>query len=204
MIAVALLAVAANFAATPEQAVLKVYFPAGRARIVSTTRAGDYAVVVTRGGTIEASIDQTPILLEHFAFGWQPLELIDAPCQIAGHSGITTAQALQLSRDISPPKDVPNCTPGAGDRGPADDVAAIRKLAHRGLIPFAAVSGNFGFLSWYGAGGGEEFFKRVHGRWRKFLSGGGAMSARDAAMAGVPRSASRVFGLPDSFAAPRP
>jgi hypothetical protein len=205
MIAAAFLAASFNFAATPERAATNVSFPSGRARVVSTVRVGRYAVVVMRGATIEVSVDRSAILLEHFSFGWQPLLLVDAPCQIVGRNGITKAQALLLARDIPPPSDPPNCTNGAGDRGPQADVEAIRRLATaRGFVPFAAVSGDYGFLSWYGPGGGEQFFKRVHGRWHTIMNGGGAVSARDAAMMGVPRSASRVFGLPESFGAPRP
>jgi hypothetical protein len=200
MIAAAILIAAVNFGATPEEAAMNVPFPNGRAHVVATARGGRYAVVEVRGAAIEASVDRTPILLEHFSFGWQPLFVIDAPCQFGPGNGITPGIARELNRHFAPNDAAWTCPTGGRDRGPSRDVEAIRKLAHRGLIPFAVVAGDFGFLSWTG---GQQFFERVHGRWKTILTGPGAFSAEDAAIVGIPRSASLAFGLPESFGAAR-
>ena len=56
--------------------------------------------------------------------------------------------------------------------------------------PYVVVVGDYAVAEWYGAGGGETFFKRSGKRWTRF-TGGGAYSAqglifwRDAASCGV-------------------
>jgi hypothetical protein len=42
---------------------------------------------------------------------------------------------------------------------------------------------------WYGAAGGESYFKKEHGSWRLLTSGGGAYDAADLVRYGVPRDA---------------
>ena len=95
------------------------------------------------------------------------------------------------------------CGSARHDVGAAADIDAVRHIANGPLVPFVAISCAYGFASWYAAGGGEEFFKKQQRVWKRIGGGGGAVSAPEArAMYGIPESAIRAFGIPETFAKP--
>jgi hypothetical protein len=194
-------AMAAAFAATPQRAALDVFGP--RATVTRTNIAGPYAIVFTSGGSIEEQPDHTPLLLKHFSFGWQPLHFVDALCDLEGDA-ISPVERKRLRVGVVDRPRREKCSGQGRDIGSAADVEAIRRLSDGPLTPYVAVSGDYGFLSWYGAGGGEDLFKRNGRAWKLIVGGGGAFTQAEARSYGVPTSAARVFGLPASFETPKP
>jgi hypothetical protein len=189
--------VAAIVFSTPQAAALSIYFPRGAAVVTKATVARDYAIVLTRGGTIEGQLDSTPVLLQRFPFGWQPIALINAACQIRAR-GVPSAVAAKLAIGVRTGTHDTECNDLTTDRGSAADVVAIRAIARGPLIPFVAVSGRYGYAEWYGGGGGQSFYVKRGKTWKYLTGGGGAMNALEVARYGVPKAAACVFGLAKS------
>jgi hypothetical protein len=63
------------------------------------------------------------------------------------------------------------------DVGPAADVGAIRMQMTGPLVPTVRIVGYDALAGWYGAGGGEELFRRDGRHWRFVIGGGGMMDA---------------------------
>jgi hypothetical protein len=79
----------------------------------------------------------------------------------------------------------------AADSGPKGDIAALRAAAARPntKIENVHVVGNYAILDWIvPPAGGESVYKRVSGKWKVLMSGGGAYVTSDLVNKGVPSS----------------
>lgn len=188
---------ARTYAATPQRAVTNMFQYPGMGRVVVTRTnvVGQYATVMTRGGVMEGSAVTAPFLIEHFSFGWQPVDLLNYSC-VLGWRGVSRRELLRLMQGMPLPEKVHRkCVGVTNDAGPAAQVEALRKMMRGPLVPYVVISGNFAMGGWYGAGGGETLFERFGGQWRQISEGGGAMGVEDVRRYGVPQSAWCAFGI---------
>lgn len=199
MLPMFLLLVLHSYAATPQRAAVQIVsFEVKRRAIVRrVNRYGAYAAVLTEGGSMEGSAVTAPILVEHFSFGWQPLDLLNFRCRLEGHELGAKANAV-LMRGMPAPLDDRACTEKDVDVGPRSDVAAVRALMRGPLIPFVDVWRDWAYGDWYGGGGGGAIFHKRHGSWGLVRSGGGAMGVWEMRRFGVPQAAWCVFHIYDA------
>ncbi|MDQ2993283.1 MAG: hypothetical protein M3R30_10780 [Candidatus Eremiobacteraeota bacterium] len=169
---------------------------------------GKVALVEVVGGRIERWRVTAPILVKRFPFGWQSLDLATDACHFY-YAGISDRDAVLLSRGIPVVTYQGRCRAKTVDAGPAAEVAAVRYRMRRPFVPYVIVSGSFSKGEWYGAGGGETFFKhgnewlrigdgetffkRTGDDWLRIGGGGGAMSTDELRRIGVPNTAIRAF-----------
>lgn len=184
-----------SYAPTPQRAVVQTFGPA--VRVIRTNVVGRYATVASRGAVIEGEPLTDAILLEHFEFGWQPLEILNVRCRLDTHA-LSADVNRRLMTGMPPPQAEPLCSGATRDVGPADAVAAIRMQMRGPFVPAVAVAGRFAIGSWYGAGGGESLFGRDAGGWVRLTDGGGAMDADIMRQNGVPRNAWCTLGISDA------
>jgi hypothetical protein len=183
------------FAASPQEAALQ---STAATTIRRTNIAGDLATVYVADGTVEGARVDVPVLVERFPFGWQPIDILEDPCDILQRR-VPSARVAALMRGM--PSGTRACRPDATstlDVGPRRDVEAIRYRMRGPFVRTVVVSGAFARGEWYGAGGGEEFFKRSGSRWIRIGGGGGALGARDLRRLGVPLSAICAFHTYDA------
>ena len=184
--------------ATPQQAALRtVGFGFGLEPppvVVRVNIAGRYAAVLTRGGIMEGSKVTDPILLEHFSFGWQPLEMLNFRCRLDGHH-LGFATNARLMRGMPRPIDDRPCKWTSQDAGPPADVEAVRRLMRGPLVPFVSVSHGWAMGQWYGGGGGQTLFQLRHGTWTFVAGGGGAMGTEEMRKYGVPQTSWCALGI---------
>jgi hypothetical protein len=194
-----------HYASTPAQAAIHVLYPAkGRSVVVQRMNiVGRYATVVSRGGLMEGELITEPILVEHFSFGWQALEILNFRCRLDGHAISEHDKAL-LMRGMPKPEDDRPCKGVTKDAGPTVDVEAVRRQMRGPLVPHVVVSGNFALGEWYGGGGGESLFKKLGAAWHRIAGGGGAMGTADIKKYGVPSSAWCAFGIYDAKCPTKP
>jgi hypothetical protein len=160
--------------------------------------AGSYAAVLTGGGRIEGELVTSPILVEHFSFGWQPLTLWQSRCGLED-SALGKGVEVQLMRGMPVLRDDRPCHGGSlKDAGPPSDVEAVRKLMFGPLVPYVIVHGGWALGEWYGAGGGEALYHEREGRWRLVENGGGALGVDYMRKYGVPEAAWCKFGIFDA------
>ncbi len=145
---------------------------------------------------MDGSAVAEPILVQHFSFGWQPLDILNFRCSLDSHALGAHANAI-LMHGMPEPKDDRPCR-DLQDTGPRVQVQAIRRLMRGPLVPHVAGSGHWAMGSWYGGGGGESLFRRRNGRWLQVASGGGAMGAAGMRLYGVPQSVWCKFGIYDA------
>jgi hypothetical protein len=187
--------------ATPQQAALRtVGFGFGLTPapvVVRVHIAGRYAAVLTRGGIMEGSRVSDPILLEHFPFGWQPLEMLNFRCRLDGHH-LTAATKARLMRGMPTPKDDRPCNEDDRDVGSPADVNAVRRQMRGPLVPYVVVSNGWAMGEWYGGGGGQTLFQLRHGTWTLVAGVGGAMSTYEMRKYGVPSAAWCALAIYDA------
>ncbi|MFN2529003.1 MAG: energy transducer TonB [Candidatus Baltobacteraceae bacterium] len=189
-----------KFAATPQEAAVRAMEPSSRPQIVRVNIAGPYATVFTRGGLMEGSPVALPILVKHFSFGWQALELLNSSCNLDERVLGASAKAA-LMRGLPAPSQDSNCGMPRDDGDAATIVAIRRQMFGRALVPSVIVHGDFALASWYGAGGGETLFKKMAStNWLSVAGGGGAMGAQEMRKYGVPQDAWHAFGIADPAA----
>lgn len=200
MIGVALVLAAAlaphSYATTPAQAVRNVLFPPENRHVVVVRAnfSGRYATVLLRGARIEGSSVGAPILVERFAFGWQPLDLLNFQCGLDAHRLPTAMVAALMHGMPKPHNDLP-CSGVTRDTGPARDVTAVRRLMRGPFVPYVVVACGYALGQWYGAGGGQSVYKKRGGRWVQIAGGGGEMDASILRKRGVPESVSCALGI---------
>jgi hypothetical protein len=195
-----ILAVSVDYAATISEATQRAVYTANgsRARIAQTNVVGRYATVLTSNGMMEGSENKAPLLLEHFAFGWQPLESLDFRCRLDVH-GLSVHDNDRLMRGMPEPQDDRPCrAKNLRDLGPAAKVEAVRRTMHGPLVPSVVVLGTFALGEWYGAGGGQTLFEWETGRWHPLAGGGGALSSAQMRGFGVPKADWCRFGILDA------
>jgi hypothetical protein len=196
-----LLAIAAlyNFAPTPQNAAISaLYADPKRPPVVRRVNVvGHYAAVLTSGGRIEGDLVNEPILVEHFSFGWQALDLLGLRCRLeARELGRNVDAALMAG--MPRPKDDRPCHGYFRDSGPREDVENVRGLMRGPLVPYILVFGDWAIGEWYGAGGGESLYRKREDRWHLVLSDGGAMGVDDMRKYGVPQPAWCKLGIFDA------
>jgi hypothetical protein len=177
-----------RFGDNPQTAVLTaVYAPAGKTvTIMRTNIVGRYATVRLRGALIAGeSADDAAILLEHFSFGWQPIESLNFRGRLDGHA-IPVANKVRLMDGM------PAMKPGEEfddrDVGPVSDVESARLLSDQEFTPYVRVSGRYALVASYGGGGGEFVVRRVANGWQLVAGGGGPASAEILAERGLPHA----------------
>jgi len=131
-----------------------------------TAATPHYAVVRFSGAVIESTPASGYLLAQKFSFGWQNIDLS------------TGNIVLTIPRNAS----------RHGDVGPPADVEAVR--AHAAgmaeIIPFVRVIDRYAVMQWWGWGGGENFYKKTAGGWKRFMGGGGSAIVGDLTAKGVP------------------
>jgi hypothetical protein len=156
----------------------------------------DYAATISEA--TQGSVDKAPLLLEHFSFGWQPLESLDFRCRLDVHD-ISAHDKDVLMRGMPESKDDRPCeVDGVRDRGPTAKVEALRRTMRGPLVPSVVVLGTFALGEWYGAGGGQKLFEWKMGRWHMLAGGGGALSSAQMRGFGVPKADWCRFGILDA------
>jgi hypothetical protein len=177
------------YAATPQQAALRTvsFGVKAPATVVRANKAGRYAAVLTSGGKMEGSNVTAPILVERFSFGWQAIDLLNFRCRLDSHD-LGASVSAQLMRGMPKPQDDRPCRGVRRDSGAQADVESVRRLMRGPLVPAVAVSGNWAIGDWYGAGGGEQLYRRLDGRWKFVAGGGGALGVSEMHEYGVPRA----------------
>jgi hypothetical protein len=187
------------YAATPQGAALGAMYsdPKKPAVVKRMNVAGSYATVLTSGGRIEGELVGEAILVKHFAFGWQPLDVLDDRCTLeAQQLGAKLDAALMTG--MPAPKDDRPCRGGFKDTGPSEDVESVRRLMPGPLVPYVLVSGDWAKGEWYGAGGGDALYHKRNGTWTLVENGGGAISVYYMKKFGVPQSAWCPLGIFDA------
>jgi hypothetical protein len=188
-----------NFAATPQNAAIFALYaePRNPPVVRRVNVVGHYAEVLTSGGRIEGELVNEPILVEHFSFGWQALDVVDLRCRLEAHELGRTVDAA-LMAGMPRPKDDGPCHGYFRDSGPREDVENVRVLMRGPLVPYVLVSGNWAIGEWYGGGGGESLYRKRGDRWHLVRSDGGAMGTDDMRKYGVPQTAWCKLGIFDA------
>ncbi len=198
-IAIALTGPHHSYAPTPQKAALGAVYPhSAVTSVLRTNVAGRYATVLIRGAMQEAAPINAPILVEHFSFGWQPLEVVNFACRLRTHD-ISPHDQQRLMRGMPPPQDDRACTADTRDAGPVQQVEAVRRLMQGPLTPTVSVAGGYALGEWYGAGGGYALFRFRAGSWQQITGGGGALGVSDMRRYHIPQSAwctFRIFNAP--------
>jgi hypothetical protein len=176
---------------------MRVFNPLTSPKLVieRTNIVGRDAAVLIRGGVMESYVVTEPILVEHFSFGWQALDLLNFRCRLDKHA-VSDRDKVLLMRGMPMPDDDRPCTGVGKDAGPQADVEAVRQQMRHPFVPHVIVSGTYALGDWYGRGGGEALFRKCgRGHWRLVLSGGGSMGTAEMRKYGVPQSAWCAFGI---------
>lgn len=200
MIAVLLAAVTAHaYAATPQSAALGAMYsdPKKPAVVVRANVVGNYAIVLTRGGRIEGEPVTEAILVEHVAFGWQPLALLDGQCTLDAQQLGSKREGDLMAGMPSLKNDRP-CRGAFKDAGPAADIESVRRLMPGPLVPYVLISGDWAKGEWYGAGGGDALYHKRGDTWTLIENGGGAIGVDYMKKYGVPQSAWCALGIFDA------
>jgi len=149
------------YAATPQTAAIHAENIEAKNRVVvrRVNVVGRYAAVLTSGGRIEGKLNNDPILLERFSFGWQPRGVLNSRCSLNSRSlNLTLERRLLIGMPW--PKDDRPCRSESRDYGPPADVEAVRRVMRGPFVPHVIVSGDWGLGEWYGAGGGESLYHK--------------------------------------------
>jgi len=158
---------------------------------------GRWATVLIAGGYMEGSLVTSPILVEHFSFGWQALELLNFRSRLDAHQLAGETQASLMRGMPKMTNDLP-CRGACRDSGSQRDIDAVRIQIRGPLVPAVVVSGDYALGQWYGGGGGETLFKKDGEIWHQLTHGGGAMSTYQMKEYHVPKSAWCPFGVFDA------
>lgn len=93
-----------SYAPTPALAAVRALrWISKRPVVLRINRVGQYAAVLTRGGIVEDSPVTSPIIVERFAFGWQPVEILYNDCRVkalANRAGVTAVRRLMPGQFI--------------------------------------------------------------------------------------------------------
>ena len=201
MLALVLAATAAlNYAATPSAAALQAVGYSGQvaANVARVNIGGNYATVLLRRAVVGGAPLTDAILLRKFSFGWQPLDVVASKCAFTMRRVDRKTTEL-LMRGMPKRNGQTSCKGDYGiDYGPLREVEAVRKIARGPFVPFVAVYRDWAKSEWYGAGGGEHYYRLRHGTWRLAFGGGGAYSAPELRRHGVPEAAWCPFEVYDA------
>ncbi|HKU67063.1 MAG TPA: hypothetical protein VJP85_04725 [Candidatus Baltobacteraceae bacterium] len=179
-----------SYAATPQRAVLHIVYPESKERPVvrRVNVVGSYATVLTSGGMMESTQVTEAILVQHFSFGWQPLDVLNAPCRLHHHALGRRAEVLLMRGMPKLGRSDDRMCEGLKDAGPRKDVESVRRQMDGPLVPEVIVSGDWAIGNWYGAGGGRSLWHKRDGEWRLVQGGGGDPDVSQMRAHGVPRA----------------
>lgn len=184
-------AIAFNYGLSPQAAAIRAVRYPGRApaTVARVNIDGNYATVLLSGAVVEGAPLTEAMLLKRFTFGWQPLDAIGSGC-VFSLRGIAPNAEARLMLGMPRLHAQTSCKGGYGnDYGPVQEIETVRKIARGPFIPFVAVYGTWAKSQWYGAGGGETYYRLRNGVWRRAFGGGGAYRAQDLIGQGVPAAA---------------
>ena len=145
-------------------------------------------------GPVEDSRVQGALVLQHYAFGWQIVDLTfnrlrTCDVRFAVPTGELRA-LLRPTNELQPSKE-PCATASAVRRVPAgEDETAIRRSmlsVSNEAINSVAIADGYALVGFYGNGGGQAVFAKRAGTWRRIGMGGGAIDAAGLVGDGVPR-----------------
>lgn len=136
-----------NFQLSPEEQAVRIldYGAKQPPTVIRVNTVGRYAAVLTRGGTMEGSADNVPILFERFSFGWQALESLDFRCRLDVHI-MNARDRATLMRGMPAMQTESACGDShdlTHDVGPPAYIEAVRQQIDGPLVPAVAVSGNW-------------------------------------------------------------
>lgn len=163
-------------------------------RVEHTTVSGNFAVVSVTDGRLENAGLRTPLLLERFRFGWQPIELLDTQCPVRAriHDELQLRALLNgfhITRGTA-------CTEPI-DSGPSGDIEAIRAAMTK-FVPFVHVADGYALAQWELPGGGVALYRKTGDSWKQLVSTGGALGVSDAEQFGIPKPVACKLGFPDA------
>ena len=146
----ALVGVSPSYAPTALRAAIGAMYsnPKKPVVVVRVNVVGSYATVLTNGGRIEGGLVASPILVEHFTFGWQPLALWKSRCDLE-EPVLRKSVEEQLMRGMPALRDDRPChTSFLKDAGPRSEVEAVRKLIPGPLVPYVVVYSSWATVSY--------------------------------------------------------
>jgi hypothetical protein len=144
-------------------------------QIVSSTVFENVAIVIVRGTPMDQGTRGTPLLLQRFSFGWQPVATVVAPCDLDGR-GIPADEKAKLLASIHLATTSTEKTCDDRDVGSTDDIAAVRRQMYGPVVPFVVVDGGYAYALEYGDGGGCGLFRKVAQRWELIAGCKGALT----------------------------
>jgi hypothetical protein len=180
-------------------------------KITKVVIAAPFAVASFDRGMIESKLYRGQLLLEHFGFGWQVIDVsIDPTFETVEltHHGLPVKTAIALLHGVVRGRSaLDSCAPSRpacyADSGTAEDIEAIRKnylpSQDEAIGPVVVRSG-YAMAEWSGNGGGEGLFRKRLGRWQQISGGGGAMCMADLLQMHVPLATAKFFMTSTSFA----
>lgn len=177
---------------TPQETVMHIWtFPGKPApRVLRANAASDYAVLLV-SSTGPLFTPPSTLLLKHFSFGWQPIEVGVVACGLDAY-GISAEEKRALLVGMPQPTPAPG-EPKAFrchsqiDVGSAADVEAIRKRMGP-VVPFVIVSHDFAFSQEIYDGGGCGLFQRVGNDWKLIAGCKGALDPTVLKRVSIPRA----------------
>jgi hypothetical protein len=194
-----------SYGATIEQATARVLYARNGEHVIigRINVVGRYATVFTKNGLMEGSRADVPILFEHFSFGWQGIESLNFSCRLEAHR-ISKHDRILLMRGMPQPRHDRTCDIGSVyDVGPPRLIEDLRRKVRGPLVPVVTVVGRFALVGWYGAGGGDDVFRRTAGRWDLIADGGGAIGVSEMRALGIPQADLCALGVYDAKCPPR-
>jgi hypothetical protein len=171
-----------HYGATPVESVRSIFRISdlhASVHVRSSMVFENVAIVVVHGTPMDQGDSRgadrgAPLLLQRFSFGWQPVAVVQAPCDLDGR-GITAREKAKILASIHlETTSTVDC--GDRDRGSADDIVAVRRQMYGPVVPFVIVSGGYAFAPEYGDGGGCGLFRKVGRKWEQIGGCKGALT----------------------------
>jgi hypothetical protein len=180
----------------------RAFFPSNNSqvRIIDTKTSDGFAVAGFRAGQIEGELLNGQLLLQHFTFGWQVIDL-SSPGFAIGHlqnHGISSNTATHLyDRAVgSEPRDshcLDNCLADAGSQTDINAIRSLTLVSRNEAIGPVVVSSDYAMAGWWGNGGGEMLFFKTHGLWKMKIDSGGCFNFAELVKHGVPVANARIL-----------
>lgn len=182
---------------TPASAVQAIYHSSDLHATVdvrSSTVLERFAVVIVRGTPMDEPGRGTPLLLQRFSFGWQPVALARFTCDLDGR-GITAQDKAKLAAGLNLANAADQSCEKERDRGSAADIAAIRRQMNGPVVPYVLVADGYAFAPEYGDSGGCGLFRKAGDRWEIIGACKGALTPGVVARYHIPLRTQCSLGL---------
>jgi len=189
-----------RYGSTPVESVRMIYRTSdlhAKVQVLSSTVLANVAVVVIRGTPMDDADRGTPLLLQRFSFGWQPVSVVDAPCDL-DRRGITASDEAKLAAGIHLASNSAERCASERDRGSAEDVAAIRRQMFGPVVPFVIVDDGYAFAPEYGDGGGCGLFRKTSDGWEQIGGCKGALTPGVVEQYRIPLNTQCTLGIAET------